>query len=491
MMNRQTGILLAVSSLPGNQGIGDFGKQAYRFLDILAKQHIKIWQILPLHPLGYGNSPYQPYSTFAGDPIYINIDHLADLELLKQSSIRNFNKFCDQVDYEGVRAFKEPYLRKAFRVFKKSFQEYEASYQVFCEECDWLHTFAVFAALKKKNNNASWLEWPKEERLWIQDPSQSFSQLEEEIEYEKFLQFMFYMQWNDVKAYANERGISIMGDMPIYVGIDSVDVWENQSYFLLDKNGHPTSVAGVPPDYFSAEGQRWGNPLYNWKRLKKDGYGFWIRRLRWAQQHFDYTRIDHFRGFDTYWKIPARCKTAIEGEWIEGPAYDLFDTIYKELPDIQIVAEDLGDLRKEVGVLRDHYNLLGMRVLQFEMEPKRLKRGLPEHVIVYTGTHDNMTLEQWYEEQGQNKKIALRRFFHNRGYKERNFHDLVIHFALDSKAEICILPMQDILGLKEEGRMNTPSTIGSPNWEWKLKNYKEVSVEMEKIAQWSKDSKRI
>lgn len=489
-MKRQAGILLAVSSLPGNQGIGDFGKQAYRFIDLIARNGLSIWQILPLHPLGYGNSPYQPFSTYAGDPIYINIDHLAEIELLKQSSIRNYHKFNETVDYAGVREFKEPYFRKAFYNFKKQYREYAASYEAFCESSSWLDTYAIFATLKKKNQQKCWLEWPKEERDFAHLHQLDVSVYQDEIAYEKFLQFMFYMQWDDILAYAHNAGITIMGDMPIYVGIDSADVWENQQDFLLDKNGHPIWVAGVPPDYFSEEGQRWGNPLYNWKRLKKEHYRFWIDRLRWAKQHFDWTRIDHFRGFDTYWKIPAQCETAITGEWVEGPAYDLFDTIYKELPDIQIVAEDLGDLREEVHTLRDHYDLLGMRVLQFEMEPKLLKKALPEHVIVYTGTHDNMTLEEWYEQQSQNKKIALRRFFHNRQYKERNFHDLVAHFALNSNAAICILPMQDILGLKKEGRMNTPATIGSPNWEWKLKNLKDVETEMVKISVWLLQSDR-
>lgn len=488
-MERSSGILLAVSSLPGNQGIGDFGKPAYTFIDLLASNGFKLWQILPLHPLGYGNSPYQPLSTFAGDPLYVNIDHLSELGLLKMSSIKNNRKFQSNVDYEGVRLFKEVFFRKAYRNFKKIFSEFQDSYEAFCETSPWLHTYAVYAALKKKNELKCWLDWPQEDKDWVKTKEER-KDLEDEINYQKFLQFMFYMQWDDIKAYANEKGIQIMGDMPIYLGIDSADVWENQQDFLLDKDGHPTFIAGVPPDFFSEKGQRWGNPLYHWKRMKKEHYAFWIKRLAWAKDHFDIIRIDHFRGFDTYWKIPASCETAIEGEWEEGPAYDLFDCIYKELPDIEIVAEDLGDLRDEVLELRDAYELYGMRVLLFEMEPKKLKKGLPERVIVYPGTHDNMTLEEWYEEQHQNLKIALRRFFHNRKYDERNFHDLVIHFALNSNADVCMLPMQDILGLKKNGRMNSPSTIGSPNWEWKLKNFKEVIPELQKISEWIKESKR-
>lgn len=482
-MERTSGILLAISSLPGNQGIGDLGKNAYTLIDLLAAHGVKIWQILPLHPLGYGNSPYQPYSTYAGEELYINIDQLADWGLLKMSSIRNFRKFKETVNYQEVRAFKEPYFRKAFRYFKKMSSLFQSEYEAFCEACPWLEAYAMFRALKKKNGERCWVEWEEADKNWIKTRTVR-KDVADEAAYHKFLQFIFYRQWTGIKHYANTKNVQIMGDMPIYVGLDSADVWENRHDFLLDAEGNPTSVAGVPPDYFSPYGQRWGNPIYNWKRLKKDRYDFWIRRLAWAKQQFDLIRIDHFRAFDTYWKIPASCETAVEGEWVLGPAYDLFNRIYRALPDIQIVAEDLGDLREEVHQLRDHYQLLGMRVLQFEMEPKRLKKGLPEHVIVYSGTHDNMTLEQWYEQQSQNKKISLRRFFHNRNYRDRHFHDMVNHFALDCEAECCILPMQDLLGLHAEGRMNTPSTIGSPNWEWKLKNYKDVESVMGKLGEW-------
>lgn len=482
-MERTSGILLAISSLPGNQGIGDLGKNAYTLIDLLAAHGVKIWQILPLHPLGYGNSPYQPYSTYAGEELYINIDQLADWGLLKMSSIRNFRKFKETVNYQEVRAFKEPYFRKAFRYFKKMSSLFQSEYEAFCEACPWLEAYAMFRALKKKNGERCWVEWEEADKNWIKTRTVR-KDVADEAAYHKFLQFIFYRQWTGIKHYANTKNVQIMGDMPIYVGLDSADVWENRHDFLLDAEGNPTSVAGVPPDYFSPYGQRWGNPIYNWKRLKKDRYDFWIRRLAWAKQQFDLIRIDHFRAFDTYWKIPASCETAVEGERVLGPAYDLFNRIYRALPDIQIVAEDLGDLREEVHQLRDHYQLLGMRVLQFEMEPKRLKKGLPEHVIVYSGTHDNMTLEQWYEQQSQNKKISLRRFFHNRNYRDRHFHDMVNHFALDCEAECCILPMQDLLGLHAEGRMNTPSTIGSPNWEWKLKNYKDVESVMGKLGEW-------
>lgn len=489
-MERRTGILMPISSLPGNQGIGDFGKHTYRLIDAISKQHIKIWQILPLNALGYGNSPYQPLSSYAGDEIYISVDTLADYGLLKQSSIRNYNKFSERVDYEGVRAFKAPYLKKAYKTFLKMYDEFEQEYQLFTSTADWLYPFAVFITLKKHNDMAPWTEWPEDEKTWIHNRKLSLKKFEDEIRYEQFIQFIFYKQWKDIKDYANAHGIQIMGDIPFYVGLDSADVWQNQEDFLLDEKGNPTSVAGVPPDYFSADGQRWGNPLYNWKQMKKEHYDFWMRRLAWNDQYFDIIRLDHFRAFDTYWKIPAECPTAVDGEWMIGPAYDFFDELYHRMPDIQIVAEDLGDLRKQVGKLRDHYHLLGMNVVQFELVPKLLKRKRRDHVILYTGTHDNDTLEGYYQELTQNRRIALRRYFHNCGYDNRTFHELVIRYCLDSNACTVILQAQDILGLKSEGRINTPSTIGSPNWEWKVKNLKEFYSLLPQLGEWIKDSSR-
>ena len=314
-MERKSGILLALSSLPGNQGIGDMGKSAYTFVDLLAKNGIKIWQLLPLHPLGYGNSPYQPYSTYAGEELYINIDQLAEWGLLKMSSIRNFRKFKETVSYQEVREFKEPYLRKAYRYFKKYPALFQADYEQFCETSAWLETYAMFRALKKQNQERCWVEWSEKDKNWIKT-REVRKDLADEAAYHKFLQFVFYKQWTALKRYANHKNVQVMGDMPIYVGLDSADVWENRHDFCLDAHGNPTSVAGVPPDYFSPYGQRWGNPIYQWNRLKKDRYDFWVRRLSWAKQQFDMIRIDHFRAFDTYWKIPASCETAVEGEWV-------------------------------------------------------------------------------------------------------------------------------------------------------------------------------
>lgn len=489
-MKRKAGILMPVSALPSNQGIGDFGKHCYRIIDALSKQHVHIWQILPLNPVGYGNSPYQPFSSYAGDELYISVDTLADYGLLKQSSVRNYNKFSESVDYQGVREFKLPYLKKAYKTFKKYYGEYEQEYLAFCEKAFWLSNYAVFITLKKQNDMACWLDWPAEQRCWIQNHAYSLKNLEEQIQYEMFLQFIFYKQWNSIKQYANAHDIEIMGDIPFYVGVDSCDVWENQQDFLLDSDARPTVVAGVPPDYFSKTGQLWGNPIYHWKQLKKENYEFWIRRLAWNAEHFDLIRIDHFRAFDTYWVIPAQSTTAINGEWELGPAYEFFDVLFARLPDIHIVVEDLGELRKQVGKLRDYYHLTGMNVAQFEMEVKLLKRPRKENVIMYSSTHDNDTLEGYYQDLDANKKIALRRFFHNCGYDNRTFHELVIRYCLDSNAAMAIIPAQDILGLKKEGRMNLPGTIGSPNWEWKVKNLKEFYDLLPELGEWISSSNR-
>lgn len=489
-MERTTGILMPISSLPGNQGIGDFGKHTFRLIDAISKKNIRIWQILPLNPVGYGNSPYQPFSTYAGDDVYISVDTLADYGLLKQSSIRNYNKFSERVDFEGVRQFKAPYLKKAYKNFLKMYDEFAQEYQLFCSTAEWLYPYAVFITLKKHNNMKSWIEWPKEQREWINNRKFSLEEYEDEINYEQFLQFIFYKQWNDVKTYANEHGVQIMGDLPFYIGLDSADVWQNQNEFLLDSKGNPTHVAGVPPDYFSEDGQRWGNPIYNWKQMQRNHYDLWIHRLAWNEQQYDILRLDHFRAFDTYWQIPADCPTAKVGEWVLGPAYDFFDEVYRRLPNIRIVAEDLGDLRKQVGTLRDHYNLMGMEVVSFELQPKLLKKPRKEHVVLYTGTHDNDTLEGYYQTLSSNRRIALRRFFHNCGYENRTFHELVIRYCLDSEAKVVILPMGDILGLKSNGRINTPGTIGSPNWEWKLKNLKEFYAYLPTLGEWIKNSNR-
>ena len=394
---RVAGVLMPVASLPSDCGAGSFGKEAYAFVDSLARMGMKIWQLLPLNPLGYGNSPYQPYSSFAGDELYIDIALLEEAGYVKSERMPFDDSGNDgKVAYEKARAYKEPYLKEAYKAFRE--KESESPEFLEFKKIDWVYPYAVFIALKKQNDLRCWNEWPKEQQDWILDGKYDISHLEEEIRYQMFLQFMFYKQWMNLKAYANQKGISIMGDIPIYVGIDSLDVWGCRENFLLDAEGKPAFIAGVPPDYFSETGQRWGNPIYNWNYMEQNGFAFWINRLAYSSRLYDVIRIDHFRAFDTYWKIPASCETAIEGAWIEAPGYALFDTIFKELPDIQIVAEDLGDLRPEVLKLRDHYHFMGMHIVEFA-----LLSGEPaEHQLIYTGTHDNQTIQGWYQDSDNN-----------------------------------------------------------------------------------------
>jgi len=388
---RDAGVLLPVSALPSRHGIGDFGKSSYEFVKKLKESGVKIWQILPLNPLGFGNSPYQPYSSYAGDELYISLELLKEEGLIRE--IKDFRKDETRIDYQAVRSFKEGYLREAFDAFRPT-EDYDEF-----RRRDWVYKYAVFITLKKANNLRCWNEWPKEQREWIRDRKFNIEPYKNEIRYEIFLQYIFYKQWMALKKSANQAGIKIMGDIPIYVGIDSLDVWDNQECFLLDLECRPAFIAGVPPDYFSESGQRWGNPIYNWEFIKTRGFDLWVNRLSYAGELFDIVRIDHFRGFDTYWKIPASCPTAVEGEWVEAPGYELFEILSEKLPDVEIVAEDLGDLRPEVLKLRDHFGLKGMKVVQFTFDPNEKNNNFQdrENMIIYTGTHDNQTIRGWYE----------------------------------------------------------------------------------------------
>lgn len=475
---KMAGVLMPVASLPSKDGAGSFGKEAYKFVDMLAEMGIKIWQLLPLNPLGYGNSPYQPFSSYAGEELYIDLDILAEDGYLKAERTACENgKISSKIDYERVREYKAEYFKEAYKVFWEK-DSTSSEFEAF-RKMDWVYPYAVFAALKKQNDFRCWNEWPKEQQDWILNQKYDISNLKEEIQYQLFLQYMFYKQWMSLKAYANEKNVLIMGDIPIYVGIDSLDVWSCREDFLLDAKGRPSFVAGVPPDYFSKTGQRWGNPIYNWENLKKKGFAFWINRLKYSSELYDIIRIDHFRAFDTYWKIPATCDTAIEGDWIEAPGYELFDEIYRQLPDIQIVAEDLGDLRAEVLELRDHYNLLGMNVAEFSFfssEPVK------EHQLIYTGTHDNQTVKGWYDSLDKKTKVKVRHKLAPYGKPWEAISKKMVRMVYKSRACMAIIPLSDILGLGDEARLNTPGTVGSPNWEWRLTDYTLLEKEKKDIA---------
>ncbi len=470
---RLAGILLALSALPSRYGIGDLGDNAYQFIDIIHKMGFKVWQVLPVAPLGYGNSPYQPYSSNAGDDIYISIDNLISDGLLKDTEVHELNPNKDYVDYSTVRKYKHSLYKLAFNRFKQH-QSMIIQCKKFVHDNIWVINYAVFSAFKKINQNQSWPNWSYPYQNWIIDKSSiSLDQYTDEINYEIFLQYIFFKQWHKLKQYANNLNIKIMGDIPIYVGLDSVDVWENQDIFLLNKNKTPSFIAGVPPDFFSSTGQLWGNPIYDWSKLEATGFKYWIKRLKANMQLFDIIRIDHFRAFDTYWKIPGNSDTAINGEWVEAPGYKLFDTIYRELPNINIVVEDLGELRDKVYKLRDHYKLCGMLVFQFHYKLENAAQFMQKiNTILYSGTHDNTTLIDWFD--NLDKKTHSSFLTHFNVTNNYEMVDKVIEALLNSNAQYVIFPVQDILKLDHNARFNTPGQIGSPNWEWKLRNFDDL-----------------
>lgn len=480
---KETGILMPVSSLPSKYGIGELGQEVFKLLELLGDYGVKLWQILPLNPVGYGNSPYQPYSSFAGDEIYISLDWLYEKGLLKEPP-KPFGEASKKVNYEKVRANKEPCLREAYQAFLKKKGQEERDYQEFAKE-SWVYEYGIFRAMKTENGGVCWNEWPREQKEWPEKRTPVSASLEAEAGYHMFLQYVFYLQWMRVKEAAGKKGIKIMGDVPFYVGVDSVDVWSAKKNFLLDAEGRPTFIAGVPPDYFSATGQRWGNPIYDWDYLKEQDYQFWVERIGYSSRLFDIIRIDHFRAFDTYWKIPASCPTAIEGEWIEAPGYEVIDRLKEKIPGVNLVAEDLGDLRPEVLTLKDHYHLKGMKVLLFSLQADRKYARDTfhdvENMIIYTGTHDNDTLMQWYYGFSAAGRRKIRKFLKQKGYSQGSVKDRLLAYTLSSKAEIAVISMPDLLGLSEEGHINTPGTIGSPNWEWHMQDFQRAQRELKRL----------
>lgn len=488
---RQTGILMPVSSLPSRTGIGELGSSAYQWIDMMKENGIKIWQILPLNPVGYGNSPYQPYSSYAGDELYISLDILKEEGLLT-SLPESFREKEKRVDYDAVRSFKIPYLKEAFERFREQKLDQEADYRQFADQ-EWVKEYSVFRALKAANGGTCWNEWKEEDKNWPETRRQLTEEEREEAAFHVFLQYQFFRQWMKVKKAANDSGIRIMGDVPFYVGVDSVDVWGGKDNFLLDTDGRPIFIAGVPPDYFSATGQRWGNPIYDWDYMKEHEYRFWQDRIGYSGKLFDIVRIDHFRAFDTYWKIPSTCPTAVEGEWIEAPGYEVLDILTEKLPDVELVAEDLGDLRPEVLTLKEHYHLKGMKILVFSIETKG-KYAYDsfhdtENMIIYTGTHDNDTLMEWYGNLNTAQKRKVRKFLKRQGCSQGSVKERLLHYTFKNKAEYAIVPMQDILGLGEEGHMNTPGTVGSPNWEWRLPDFHEAVEDLRSLRKEMTDRK--
>lgn len=478
-MDKKIGILFPISALPNSYGVGDFGQKAYEFVDKIADASLSIWQILPLNPLGYGNSPYQPLSSQAGDEIYLSLDNFVKEGLLQNNDVTYFNSQLPFVAFQEVRKRKDILYQKAFANF-----EPDNDYERFVEENPWVKEYALFKVFKQQNHEKSWVEWEEEYKNFYQKQSFSLIPFTKEIQYQIFLQYYFFKQWSALKTYANQKGIIILGDMPIYVGLDSVDVWTNQECFLLAEDGSPSFVAGVPPDYFSKFGQRWGNPIYDWEYLEAHHFDFWVQRMKAAHRMYDQVRIDHFRAFDTFWKIPANEPTAIIGEWIEAPGYKLFDTLYDEIPDLSILAEDLGDLRDEVYDLRDHYNLKGMFVFQFHY----LDKFDFNKVIVYTGTHDNDTLVGWIENLSDKELKNLHKLL--KDYDEKEDYQKIIHYCLDLNGSYTIVPVWDLMGCDTSCRFNVPGKIGSPNWEYRLTSFDEFDSYLDDFSHMIKNYER-
>ena len=468
---RECGVLMHITSLPGNYGVGTMGMHAYEFVDFLASAGQSYWQILPLTPTGYGDSPYQSCSAYAGNHYLIDLDMLAeegllDADLLEQTpwGIRE-----DKVDFGLLYQSRLGVLRIAYERFQGG-----ADYDSFCQKNSfWLSDYALYMALKDATAGAAWYQW--EEGLKKRDPDavwQARQLHREQIRFYSFVQYIFYRQWNALHSYAKQKGISIIGDVPIYVPLDSVDVWSNAEMFQLDQNLSPVAVAGCPPDGFSKDGQLWGNPLYRWDVMKQDDYGWWMRRLEAAGSLYDVIRLDHFRGFESYWAVPYGDTTARNGRWEKGPGMDFFRAVKVHLPQTRLIAEDLGFLTREVLDLRDESGYPGMKVLGFAFDSREPSTYLPHtyvaNTVCYTGTHDNMTMRQWLDTASEDAAAYASEYMQLR--EEEGLVWGVIRTGYSCVSNLCIVPMQDFLNLGAEGRMNYPGTMSDANWTWRMKS---------------------
>lgn len=465
---RKAGILMHISSLPSRYGIGTMGEEAYKFVDFLKKAGQSYWQVLPVCPTSYGDSPYQSNSAFAGNPYFIDLDILCREGLLTESEISNFY-FGDNersIDYKRLFDNRYPVLRKAFARFERN-----DDYYLFVEENRfWLADYALFMAVKEHNHFRCWLYWDEDIRLCREDAVERYRrELSRSIDFYIFVQYEFYRQWRALKEYANKNGIGIIGDMPIYVALDSAEVWKSPEFFELDANKLPKRVAGCPPDAFSAKGQLWGNPLYNWEYMKSRGYDWWIKRIRMSFKLFDKVRIDHFRGFESYYAIPYDREDAVVGEWEKGPGYALFEAVKDALGEVDIIAEDLGYLTEDVHRMLAQCGYPGMRVLQFAFDPYGDNMYLPhnykQNCVAYTGTHDNDTFAGYYAATKGDERTFVNDYL---GVKRKNDAvNAAIKALMASVADLVIIPMQDYLLQGSESRMNIPSTVGG-NWLYRI-----------------------
>jgi 4-alpha-glucanotransferase len=474
---RSSGILLHPTSLPGPYGIGDMGPMARRFVDWLANAGQRYWQMLPLCPTGAGDSPYSSFSSFAANPLLLSPDFLAREGIVDEAALADLPQFDENyVDYGVVHEWKEGLLRQAWQGAARQTRGFSEVFKAFSQgQREWLEDYALFMALKREHGGAHWVDWPKplaqREESALEEARERLS---EEIAFHRFVQFLLSRQWQSLREYAHARGIYIIGDVPIYVAHDSADVWAHPHLFQLDENGEPTVVAGVPPDYFSETGQLWGNPIYRWDRMADNGYTWWVARLRAVLERVDVVRLDHFRGFAGYWEVPADEDTAVNGRWVSGPGDWIFDTFrYMFGADLPLIAEDLGVITDDVIELRQKFNLPGMQVLQFGLGTSAADSRPPysyeTNTIAYTGTHDNDTCVGWWDELLRDSDARERRAYVqdylNTG--DRGFNWACIRAVLNSPASVSVFPVQDILGLGSEARMNHPGTIGG-NWRWRM-----------------------
>lgn len=467
---RECGILLPVSALPSKYGIGCFSREAYEFIDQLKKAGQSCWQILPLGPTGYGDSPYQSFSSYAGNPYFIDLETLVKEGLIteKDCSMLDSGQDEERVNYGNLYTTRTVILRKAFNNFKGG-EDYNA---FISENAFWLDDYCLYMAIKTENDGESFLNWQEEYRNRDKKAlEKAKKELASEIEFYQFQQYEFYKQWNNLHKYANKNNIKIIGDIPIYVALDSSDTWAEPLLYQFDSDNLPKAVSGCPPDGFSKTGQLWGSPLYNWEYHKETGYKWWTDRIAHCFKLYDIVRIDHFRGFDEYYSIPYGDKNAVNGTWKKGPGKDLFETLEKKLGRLSIIAEDLGFVTDSVRKLLEDTGFPGMKVLQLAFDEREAANYLPythtRNCVVYTGTHDNNTTRGWYNDTSESCKIFIKDYLDNQYINEENISWRMVSLAMSSVADLCIIPMQDYLNLGSSARINTPSVLGN-NWEWRL-----------------------
>lgn len=485
---KKSGVLLHITSLPGCEGIGTLGKGAFRFVDFLSKAGAKIWQVLPIGPTGFAESPYQSTSTFAGNPMMIDLETLYDQGLTDEKPYEA--PHADFIDFETARARKDAALRRAYACSGEKLRPQVAAFE---KENDWTSDYALFMAAKNYYGGMGWMAWP-DEGLRLHRPeavSVWREKLADEVHYQLYLQYLFRVQWFMLKRYANEHGITLFGDMPIYVAEDSADTWSHPECFLLDENRRPTLVAGVPPDYFSEDGQLWGNPIYNWKAMKAGGYEWWLKRFACAGKLFDLVRVDHFIGFANYYTVKAGATTARNGKWVNNDGRALFRTVKKTLPDVHIAAENLGVLSERVEKLLAYCGFPGMKVLQFSFGGDACDPAeYPENCICYTGTHDNPTTAAWWENgASEEEKNNVRKYLGTDA--DTDIVGTMIRAAYASACDTTVVPMQDWLALPTEYRMNAPGTVGGSNWRWRLRGSELTDALAKKIRKLAEETGRL